>query len=194
MFKAFHQYKKIDGDLSAAAEKAFSFHTWYLVAELVPLCLFSENCEEKDKEEIRHLLLKYKDHEMKPTIIKPTLPVITLQNMNKISSFFGSRSFLFFYVLKINSSFLYYPVDQWEELNEFNEAKDVVNGLHVVNDISERGIKLCSDFLHNSKSEKNCKTCTRLFITAVKKYKLYSIKYIYSFTFFYNIEFYFIFY
>ena len=113
-----------------------------------------ENCEEKDKEEIRHLLLKYKDHEMKPTIIKPTLPVITLQNMNKISSFFGSRSFLFFYVLKINSSFLYYPVDQWEELNEFNEAKDVVNGLHVVNDISERGIKLCSDFLHNSKSEK----------------------------------------
>ena len=44
-------------------------------------------------------------------------------------------------------------VCDWSSCESFLNAKNVINGLRVVNDAAERGVKLCQDFIGQSKSE-----------------------------------------
>ena len=104
MFKAFTRYKTIDSEISNVAIKVFNWHTWYLVEELIPLSLFAENSDERNKEEIQTLLLKYKDQELQTSYTKPQLPLVNTENVSRISSFCGPKSMLFFDILNIKSS------------------------------------------------------------------------------------------
>ena len=104
MFKAFTRYKTIDSEISNVAIKVFNWHTWYLVEELIPLSLFAENSDERNKEEIQTLLLKFKDQELQTSYTKPQLPLVNTENVSRISSFCGPKSMLFFDILNIKSS------------------------------------------------------------------------------------------
>ena len=51
------------------------------------------------------------------------------------------------------TSLLNHPVDEWDDIIEYNEAKELVKALQVFNDNSERPVKLYTDFMHKKKSE-----------------------------------------
>ena len=46
------------------------------------------------------------------------------------------------------TSLLNHPVDEWDDIIEYNEAKELVKALQVFNDNSERPVKLYTDFMH----------------------------------------------
>ena len=84
--------------------------------------------------------------------VNPTLPSDIKQD---ISEFVGQDSWMFFHILKLETSFLTVPVKDWEMNPAYKDAKEVVSNLCVVNDAAERGVKLCYDFLSSSKKEAN---------------------------------------
>ena len=86
---------------------------------------------------------------------KPKFPAVPTTTENDLSDFIEQDSLMFFTILKLDSSFLNHPVDDWINIESFKEAKEVVSNMCVVNDAAEWGVKLCHDFLPTAKKEKN---------------------------------------
>ena len=69
---------------------------------------------------------------------------------------------MLFRILKLNSQFLSLPFQQRETDAGYQEGKRVISNLCVVNDAAEPGVKLCYDFLHTAKKEKNLQNILQL--------------------------------
>ena len=54
---------------------------------------------------------------------------------------------------QIDTTFLEEPVDSWSELPAYQASLANINSLNVINDCTERGVKLSSDFLSAARSE-----------------------------------------
>ena len=65
---------------------------------------------------------------------KPNFLVITDISNTSLKDFIGIDSWYFFKVLKIDTAFLTFPVDEWDENECFNGACKLINNIHVVND------------------------------------------------------------
>ena len=85
---------------------------------------------------------------------KQQFPALPSQVENNLSIFVGSDSCLVFEILKLDKSFLTFPVKDWDSNSAYKEA-EVVSSLVVVHDASERGVKLCYDLLQSSKKEED---------------------------------------
>ena len=62
---------------------------------------------------------------------------------------------LFFKTLGSRGLWLKKPILEWEKDPEYEEMKNFVNSLKVVNDASERAIKLIQDFMPRVKDEES---------------------------------------
>ena len=141
-----------------SALKSLKNHLWYLTEELVPLSLFSNEISQKEKTKMVEAIISFKTFP-KPQnrhgtgYGKPTFPkILNINNIN-LQQFIGPDSHQLFSILRINESILSVPVDQWDKLDDYIEAKKIVNSLKAVNDAAERGVKLGSDFLGTAKIE-----------------------------------------
>ena len=72
----------------------------------------------------------------------------------RIVDYIGADSPGFFTMLRLDPAFLYQPVSSWPHLDSYNDAKDKVKSLKVVNYGAERGVKLATDRLSSAKTEK----------------------------------------
>ena len=152
-------YNNTDTIISQSLIKSFSKHTWYLTDELVPLCLFSDQVTHTDKQIIVN---KLKSLEKVQTFInrygsgfgKPMFPEVKKNSLNLVE-FVGPSSWHFFTLLKIDYRFLDTPVDEWQSSPLYETACKIVKNIRTVNDLAERGVKLASDFLSVSKTEKH---------------------------------------
>ena len=113
------------------------------------MCLFSDQVTHTDKQII---VDKLKSLEKVQTFI------------NRYGSGFGKlnlveivrpSSWHFFTLLKIDYRFLDTPVDEWQSSPYYEKACEIVKNFRTVNDLAERGVKLASDFLSVSKTEKH---------------------------------------
>ena len=69
----------------------------------------------------------------------------TLLN-NPLESFIGPASALFFSALHIDETFLESDVEEWANIDSFQQARKAARALRVVNDSAERGIALATAF------------------------------------------------
>ena len=63
-----------------------------------------------------------------------------------MSNLLGPESHSLFSILGINTDWLAKPIEQWTEQPGYKEAEKFVRTVKVVNDTSERGVKLISEF------------------------------------------------
>ena len=82
---------------------------------------------------------------------KPGFPEDT--DTYSIQDYIGEDSPGFFYILKLDPSFLYEPASRWESLDSYKHAKKVVKNLKVVNDAAERGVQSAKDLKDDAKLE-----------------------------------------
>ena len=52
---------------------------------------------------------------------------------------------------KVSDTLNHQVNEQWSSEKYYLEAKAIVNDMSVVNDVAERGVKLCSEFLTSSR-------------------------------------------
>ena len=147
------QFHSVNSKTSRAALKAFSEHTWFLTEEMVPLALFSDKLEDDQKQ---FLANKIMCTEPQPTFLnrhgsgfgKPNLPSIPHQETDlNLAQFAGTQSKTFFSLMKLDLNFLSIPSSLLASTPKYNSTKEVVDGIQVVNDAAERGVKLCYGYI-----------------------------------------------
>ena len=164
--KDIESYRAIDSEIADAAIGAFENHTWYLNEEIIPMATFASGIPDSIKASIAKNIKESTSTRVArfgtgygkpifPEIPKPISDV-------SLSDFVGPNSKNFFKITKIDMSFLDKPVEEWEHDEKYVEAKTIVANFSVVNDASERGVKLANDYLHSAKTETTYQSITQV--------------------------------
>ena len=83
----------------------------------------------------------------------PKFPSVT--EGSELWDFVQPHSWDFFTILRVEADWLTWPLDKWEESEDFRKARQFVTTVKVVNDAAERGIKLASDYVQSLTKDSN---------------------------------------
>ena len=103
------------------ALRRFGNHMWYLTEELVPLCFFSNNVKDSTKLAMAEKLLNVEKNEcfynkFDSGFGKPKFPKLNHDFSRELDFYLGNDSWMFFKIPKLDSSFLYQPIDIWKKI------------------------------------------------------------------------------
>lgn len=141
----FKEYATINNVLAEAAIKKFLGHLWYISEHMISLAFFDDAISFNEKNEIVQAMLTNQTSEdpsrrinlsytkFKKTILKP-------------SNFVTKNSIFFFETLNLPTSFLKKHPETWSQDADYEVAKQRVEALKVVNDISERTVALIQEY------------------------------------------------
>ena len=159
LLKSFMEYKSIHLGVATTATRAFESHLWYLTEKLVPLSLFSNSIDEPCKEQLKDKMItcrgtassdinsKRRGH----AFGKPIFPSVDNMQKLEISNFVGVESWRLFRILGLNTDFfMSVSVCDWSSCESFLNAKNVINGLRVVNYQCRRKRRKTLPGLHRS--------------------------------------------
>ena len=121
-------------------------HLWYLSERLVPLAFFSKRVDDKNKSEMSKEILRYEG--VQPIGTRDMhIPQdgVKFTSM-KMKQFIGSDSWTFFDLIGIVPSFLKLPVSKWHDDDSYQQIKEYVLCLNVVNDCAERALGVMTEF------------------------------------------------
>ena len=143
LFKLLNDYDLVDPEVSIAALVPLKRHLYYLTEELVVFSLFSNKLDDDTKSQIATKLLTFE----RPDQFEPEKPHVKCPDINSaLDSLVGPKSWLLFHVLGDQGDWLKVSPSKWNEFRDFEETKEFVRAAKVVNDGSERGVKLIQDF------------------------------------------------
>ena len=125
--------------------------------ELVPLCLFDKAVSFKEKDVISEKLQRFVPCHSAPTRYgtgydKPYFGE-EISFGTTLADLVGKNSAFFFKALDISPDFLTEPSVDWLSLPSYKEGLEKIKTLAVVNDASERAVKLTDEFLTAAKIE-----------------------------------------
>jgi hypothetical protein len=143
-----HDFMKYDKEIAEAVIKSIERHLHYLTEQLVVLALFDRNLPSEERNLLgRKLYLTPRPCSFPPG--KPLFPKLShsLENIPRLHELVGSKSWLLFYLLKLDDKqeWLNIPCELWHNFAHYNIANDFVQSLICVNDCAERGIKLIQE-------------------------------------------------
>ena len=146
LYKELLAFKEIDNTLASSALTTLDRHRWYLAPPVVMFSLFSKKVSDETKARIVEKLLSFEKPE-EARLDLPEYPTVTEDS--KLWDFVQPHSWDFFTILKVEADWLTWPLDKWEESEDFRKARKFVTTVKVVNDAAERGIKLASDYVQS---------------------------------------------
>ena len=137
----------------------------YLTEEMLPLSLFDYHVEDADKRKIADTLLKVDESadtfpKNRKGNGKPIFPQCVDENCSLGDLI--EDSWYFFTLLKIETDFLKKPVEEWSEDPQFIAGKTNAKIITVVNNCSEQGIKLATDFRSSANAQNNFENILQL--------------------------------
>lgn len=149
-------YKDIKPTIANVALKKFCNNLWYLNEESVMFSIFDERILIEDKRRIVQIILQANYEEdlevPKRIILKPEeIPEFIKRDIP--FELFTTNSLKVFSRFKISSEFLNIDPAEWKNNLEYNNAREIISSIKVVNDTAERNVKLMEDF--NQKITKN---------------------------------------
>jgi hypothetical protein len=144
LYKDLLALKKIDETLAEAALATLDRHCWYLAPSVVMFfSLFRKKVLDDIKAMMAGRLLSFEKPEARMNL--PEYPTMT--EGSELWDFVQPHSWDFFTILRVEADWLTWPLDKWEESEDFRKARQFVTTVKVVNDAAERGIKLASDYV-----------------------------------------------
>ena len=118
----FLRYEIIDQEISREVVKSVHRQMFYLTEELVLLSLCDKKTSNSEKEELVRTLLRAPHLQTYPPK-KPDFKVDLLLNKShdepRLSHFVGMRSWLIFDLFDVDVHWMEYPVEQWENIDEY---------------------------------------------------------------------------
>ena len=118
-------------------------HGWYTTEQTAPFSLFSSRVSEDEKARIAARILTNPFPDSMP-LGPPKFQKID-HNM-QLADLIGQESYVLFTVLGTDSDWLQLPPSQWQESEDYKEMEEFVRHVKVTNDVSERGVKLITDY------------------------------------------------
>ena len=140
------QYRQYDEPLADAVIISCKRHLWYLCEELAVMGIFNQELHPMWRAALARKLFETQ----MPSIFSPVKPKFpNIEREVSIISFIEPRSWLIFYLLKMNREeveWMQLPVEYWALMSGYRKVESFVNNLQVINDAAERGIKLVTDY------------------------------------------------
>ena len=143
LHKQLYAYIDIDGPIATAALEVLERHGWYTTEQTAPFSLFSSRVSEDEKARIAARILTNPFPDSIP-LGPPKFQKID-HNM-QLADLIGQESYVLFTVLGTDSDWLQLPPSQWQESEDYKEMEEFVRHVKVTNDVSERGVKLITDY------------------------------------------------
>jgi len=137
------QFHDTDSQIVQAALQKMKVHLWYLSEDLVALSLFSDNVFSSEK---RLIVAVLSNPEGKTDLRRVDPKSVKCFREMTVSQFVTKRSLNLFTALKLDQTFLSTDPDVWEARDDFTKAKRTVAAVRVVNDCTERAVKLATDY------------------------------------------------
>ena len=158
LIESIKEYGAYNKAVSDSALKTLGRHLWYLTEEVVCLSLFDHRVPSSEKKEMVKKLRPFVSNTQLSNrkgegFGKPTMPDIN--TVTNLSQLVGKDSFFIFEALELSIEFIDRPVEEWPTLESYKSDIERLKLLVGVNDVAERGVKLCADFKHAAKKEKN---------------------------------------
>ena len=107
--------------------------------------LFSKKVSDDTKARMAARLLSLE--KPKARLDLPEYPTVT--EGSELWDFVQPHSWDFFMILRVEADWLTWPLDKWEESEDYRKARQFVTTVKVVNNAAERGIKLASDYVQS---------------------------------------------
>lgn len=144
LFQQLKQFAVVNKTISEAAVKKFQNHLWYLSPELVPLALFSNKLKTEEKRKMISNM-KFHGENWSERLIK--LKNIESLEKKSLDMLVTSVSASALRSMKVDIDFLFNnDPATWNDSPEYQEGKNLVYSLKVVNDAAERSVALMSMF------------------------------------------------
>ncbi|KAI5752384.1 hypothetical protein M8J77_016558 [Diaphorina citri] len=147
---------KTPGAISHASQpwmaKAIYCLKLYLFRELLALALFDPTLPPEEKSRLAKKIIATagsdENEQEHSRIIKPEMQRQQMEELVRtgLSSLITKETICFLDRFDIETSFLKEPPTGWLENSHYNEGLRIVKSLKVVNDCTERGVKLITDF------------------------------------------------
>lgn len=143
-----HNYCTIDKDISSVSVQKMCGHLWYLSEEAVGLSFFDANISNDVKERMvqsfRGTNTVDNDHCHNRNVIQPKyVPTFTTK---AIDYFVTKKTASFFKRFNISTEFMDYEPSIWPQQDSYIQGLEIVRKILVVNDVSERKVKLMEEF------------------------------------------------
>lgn len=154
LMKELVRYSKINKEISQHAVKKFNDHLWYLGSELVVLSLFSN----KVTDIVKHRLFEKMKMVDKGKWGERSWRLIDTKNIveKDLDDLVGDSSMSALKSLNMDIDFMFRNhVSNWKNLDEYKNAKAIVDSLKVTNDTAERSLKLMTDINESLTSKEN---------------------------------------
>ena len=143
LYKALLHYREVDRELADSALDTLSRHRWYLAEHVVPFALFSDNVTEEEKAKIAEKLLTL-ERDTVPSLGHPIFPEVT--EVSELWDFVTSKTWQFFDIVKSDPSWLTKRVSEWDFDEDYNQVKNFVSTVKVVNDTCERAVAMATEY------------------------------------------------
>ena len=152
MIKMLEGFSSTNLAINEATVNKIKGHLWYLSEELVGLALFDDNVPNPTKEEMVFAMIRPPNRTERPP--KRAKVDLSRLEMTTLADFTTNGSQKLFTNLRLPNDFLGEPVSTWNDNPQFQQAKEVINSLAVVNDHAERAVGDCQKFSgHLTQSE-----------------------------------------
>ena len=132
LYKELLAFKEIDNTLATAALATLDRHRWYLAPPVVMFGLFSQKVSDDTKARMAAKLLSLKKPE-EARLDLPEYPTVT--EGSELWDFVKPHSWDFFTILRVEADWLTWPLDKWEESEDYRKARQFVTTVKVVNDM-----------------------------------------------------------
>lgn len=157
--KEVHDFEKFDRNLSLAVLDKMRRHLWYLGEETIALAFFDDGVSDEEKREMRAALFSFPECDESTSVSRQTVTARQIISMceYELHDFINENTSNFFKRFDISTDFLQKDPSEWNEMPEYQNAKQKLSELEVVNDFAERGVKLMKDFNKSSTKDEETK-------------------------------------
>ena len=142
-YKSMITFKNIHKGAAEESIKKIKRHTWYLTAENVVMCLFSDKLSDNEKSTVALLLLKYE----KPEEFCEGKPKqVTITENTNLKDLISENSYFIFSLIDAETDWLQNHPSTWAKNADYLKVYNYVKKLKVANDTAERAIKLITEY------------------------------------------------
>ena len=145
------QFAEFDSKLASAVYTSISRHGWYLSEKMCMLSIVDEDLEDIVR---RNMALKLLLHKVPETFSVGYPEIQSLEQIKDLSDLVGPESWFIFRVAGLDEvAWLNEKVEDWPNFPSYKELKMFISRISVVNDCSERGVKLIQEYVDSARNE-----------------------------------------
>lgn len=141
-----HTYRDLDKDISSVAVKKMCDHLWYLSEEAAGLSFFDETIPFDIKREMVQAIRaeSLQTGNTKKNVVHPQ--DVGLLKDKTIQYFVSKHTETFFTRFGISTQFMDTDPSMWHQCPSYNDGLQIAKKIAVINDVSERKVKLMEEF------------------------------------------------